>query len=61
VIRVGDKLQYRKAANKRAIVGWRDWNFATIADRYNGGGDADYSAKLSYVYKLFDKLVRIGN
>ena len=34
------------------IVGWRKWDFATIAARYNGGGDPDYADKLAFVTRL---------
>jgi hypothetical protein len=30
----------------------------TVADRYNGGGDPDYAAKLVYVLDLFKKINR---
>jgi LysM repeat protein len=54
-----DVLKYQKATMKRQIVGWRDFNvMTTIADRYNGGGDPDYAAKLVYVLDLFKKLKR---
>jgi LysM repeat protein len=54
-----DVLKYQKAMMKRQIMGWRDFNvMTTIADRYNGGGDPDYAAKLVYVLDLFKKLKR---
>lgn len=54
-----DVLKYQKATMKRQIVGWRDFTvMGNIADRYNGGGDPDYAAKLVYVLDLFKKLKR---
>ena len=58
LIRVGQKLQYQKARMAQVVAGWRTWDFATIADRYNGGGDVDYAEKLKYVHGLFGKLKR---
>ncbi|HQA12081.1 LysM domain-containing protein [Zoogloea sp.] len=57
-LRVGEKLRYRKAHMGKVIVGWRKWDFATVAARYGGGGDAAYAEKLSYVFKLFSRLKR---
>jgi hypothetical protein len=51
-------LKYRKASMKMLLVGWRGFNPATIAQYYNGGGDADYAAKINYVLDLFRKLKR---
>ncbi|AHG88799.1 Peptidoglycan-binding lysin domain-containing protein [Gemmatirosa kalamazoonensis] len=52
-------LKYRKAAKKLVIVGWRPATAGEIAARYNGGGDAAYAEKLTYVKdELFPKLVR---
>lgn len=52
-------LKYRKAKISQVIVGWRTISTAEIANRYNGGGDPDYKAKLNYVLKeLFPKLKR---
>ena len=36
-LRVGEKLRYRKAHMGKVIVGWRKWDFATVAAGYNGG------------------------
>ena len=58
LIRVGQKLQYQKARMAQVVADWRTWDFATIADRYNGGGDVGYAEKLKYVYGLFGKLTR---
>ncbi|MGD0570791.1 MAG: LysM domain-containing protein [Candidatus Sulfotelmatobacter sp.] len=54
-----DVLKYRKASIQRVITGWRDFTSMTVvADRYNGGGDPDYAAKLVYVLALFTKINR---
>lgn len=52
-----DVLRYRKASIQMVIVGWRHFNTANIAARYNVG-DPDYAAKLDYVLNLFTKLKR---
>jgi LysM repeat protein len=58
-IHPGNVLKYTKARRQRVISGWRDFtSMTTIADRYNGGGDPDYAAKLVYVLDLFKKLQR---
>jgi len=36
-LRVGEKQRYRKAHMGKVIVGWRKWDFATVAAGYNGG------------------------
>jgi hypothetical protein len=51
-------LQYRKARMGHQITGWRRFDASTIADRYNGGGDAAYAEKLQYVLALFSTLSR---
>jgi hypothetical protein len=51
-------LKYKHASIQRVIVNWRDFTTTTVADRYNGGGDPDYAAKLVYVLDLFKKLNR---
>ncbi|MEY4590737.1 MAG: hypothetical protein RL497_2813 [Pseudomonadota bacterium] len=59
IIRPGQKFKYRKAAIIRVITGWREFTIDTIADAYNGGGDASYAEKLTYITTvLFPKLVR---
>jgi hypothetical protein len=41
------------------IVGWKAATTTTIAARYNGGGDPDYSAKLDYLLSdVFPNLTR---
>ena len=52
-----DVLKYKKASRQLVIVGWRQFNTANIAERYNIGDD-DYAAKLDYVLDLFTKLKR---
>lgn len=54
-----DVLKYKHASIQRVIVDWRDFtSMTTVADRYNGGGDPDYAAKLVYVLDLFKNLNR---
>jgi LysM repeat protein len=54
-----DVLKYKHASIQRVITDWRDFTTTTtVADRYNGGGDPDYAAKLVYVLDLFKKLNR---
>jgi LysM repeat protein len=43
------KLKYIKAKMTRVITGWYDFTADTIADRYNGGGDANYAEKLKFI------------
>lgn len=57
-LRAGLKLKYISAVKKRVITGWMAFSTANIAIRYNGGGDANYGAKLEYVWALLKKLVR---
>lgn len=58
-LKIGQTLKYVKATMQRSIIGWREFTADTIADRYNGGGDANYSAKLTYIItEIFPKLVR---
>jgi len=59
IIRKDQKLKYVKASRQRSVIGWREFNADTVADRYNGGGDKNYSAKLTYILTdVFPKLVR---
>lgn len=59
MIKPGRKLKYRKAKKQRAIIDWRPFTTQNIAERYNGGGDPDYAAKLNYLIKnVFPKLQR---
>jgi len=58
-LQLGQKLDYHKAEIKLVITGWRKFTTQTIADRYNGGGDVNYKAKLDYLIdKVFPKLKR---
>lgn len=58
-LRIGQVLKYRKAARKMVITGWRAFDTQTISDRYNGGGDPKYKAKLDYIMKeIFPNLKR---
>lgn len=59
VLHAGDKLKIVKAKTQRTIIGWREFTADNAADRYNSGGDAEYSAKLTYLLKeVFPKLNR---
>ena len=58
-LRPGMVLTYDPASMERYVSGWRKFQTAIVADRYNGGGDAEYSAKLSHLMnKVFNRLVR---
>jgi hypothetical protein len=57
-LRAGLILKYVKAEKKRVITGWLPFTTIKVAERYNGGGDPAYSAKLDYVMSLFGKLKR---
>lgn len=48
-LKVGQELKFHKAHMARVITGWRVFDAATIADRYNGGGDSKYADKLRHV------------
>ncbi|WP_420994411.1 LysM peptidoglycan-binding domain-containing protein [Cupriavidus sp. 30B13] len=52
ILRPGQTLMYRKASMKKVIVGWKPRTTSNIARYYNGGGDARYAEKLSYVLPL---------
>ncbi|MFO0576885.1 MAG: LysM domain-containing protein [Polyangia bacterium] len=56
LLKPGQVLKYKKAQVVRRIVEWRTFDTATIATRYNGGGDPTYSCKLDYALKLFKQL-----
>lgn len=59
VIRPGMELKFVKASMKRTITGWRTFDAKTVADRYNGGGDANYAEKLQFIIDdVLPKLVR---
>lgn len=55
VLQPGQKLKYRKASNQKVITGWRRITTASIAQRYNGGGDFLYAKKLDYALSLIVK------
>ena len=57
VLKVGQKIKYRKASIQRVITGWSAISTTSLATRYNSG-DPDYKEKLEYVLALFPKLVR---
>ncbi|TGN99708.1 hypothetical protein PN36_34975 [Candidatus Thiomargarita nelsonii] len=59
VIKIGQKLKYRKAKNRLVIVGWRAFTTANVYKLYNGGGDGNYTEKLDFVLqKVFPVLRR---
>jgi LysM repeat protein len=59
ILRVGQKLRYVKAKLQRSIINWREFSADVVADRYNGGGDINYSAKLTFILEeVFPKLER---
>jgi len=58
LLREGDVIQYQKGSIKMVVSGWRTFDTATIAARYNGGGDDRYAEKLNYVLGLFARLKR---
>ena len=58
ILKIGQEVQYQKAKLGKIISSWRTWDFATVADRYNGGGDLSYAEKLEYVSGLIKKLKR---
>jgi hypothetical protein len=51
-LHVGQVLKYKKGAIKRVITSWRHISTASIAHRYNGGGDPQYAAKLDYALAM---------
>ena len=57
-LRAGLVLKYVKSEKKRVITGWLPFTTIKVAERYNGGGDPSYSAKLAHVMGLFGKLKR---
>lgn len=58
MLRPGDKVQYQKAALRLVATGWTAVTTATIAERYNGGGDSNYKAKLDHVIEVLGRLRR---
>lgn len=55
ILRTGQTLQYRRGELRRLITGWRPFTTATIAQRYNGGGDINYAKKLDFAIQLISK------
>jgi hypothetical protein len=55
VLRPGQALKYQKASVQRVITSWRQISTTLIAQRYNGGGDFNYAAKLDYALKAMQK------
>lgn len=55
VLRPGQVLKFQKASIQRVITGWRIISTASIALRYNGGGDPNYAKKLDYALSLVQK------
>lgn len=55
VLRPGQVLRYRKASVQKVITGWRPISATLIAQRYNGGRDLNYAAKLDYALPLVRK------
>ena len=52
-LKVGQKVQYKEAVTKAAIVGWRSWTNAV--ERYNGDGDPNYLSKVLTTKEQLDK------
>ncbi|WP_454764001.1 LysM peptidoglycan-binding domain-containing protein [Cupriavidus campinensis] len=52
MLRPGQILKYQKASHQRVITGWRVISTASIANRYNGGGDPNYVKKLDVALTL---------
>ena len=55
ILRIGQKLQCRKASIQRVITGWRTISSESIKQRYNGNADPSYDKKLDYVLPLIRK------
>jgi hypothetical protein len=51
-LKPGQVLTYQKASIQRRIAGWRAISTASLALRYNGGGDPNYAQKLDYALSL---------
>lgn len=52
LLKIGQKLKYRKASMKRVITGWTPATTSSLATKYNGGGDPNYKDKLDYVMSI---------
>lgn len=48
VLRIGQKLVFRKASIQRVITGWRPLTSQLALTRYNGEGDPNYARKLDH-------------
>jgi hypothetical protein len=55
ILRVGQLLKLQPGTVNRVITGWRPMIPATIAQRYNGGGDPTYASKLDYALTVVRK------
>ncbi len=55
LLRPGQKLKFQKASIKQLITGWRSTSTASVALRYNGGGDPNYARKLDYAMAAIEK------
>jgi len=55
ILRPGQVLKYQPAKVQQVIAGWRAITTESIARRYNGGGDPNYSKKLDYALRLVNK------
>jgi hypothetical protein len=54
-LRAGQLLKCQPGSVKRVITGWRQLTPVVIAQRYNGGGDPTYAAKLDFAMDLIQK------
>jgi hypothetical protein len=55
ILRVGQLLKLQPGTVNRVITGWRPMIPATIAQRYNGGGDPTYASKLDFALTVVRK------
>lgn len=55
VLRPGQSLKYQKASIQRVVTGWRSISTASIALRYNAGGDENYAKKLDHAFTLMQQ------
>ena len=52
VLRAGQTLKLQKASVQRIITRWRHISPMSISQRYNGGGDSNYTKKLEFALSL---------
>ncbi|MEI7714366.1 MAG: LysM domain-containing protein [Rhodospirillales bacterium] len=52
VLHPGVVLKFHRGQYVTAISGWKAMDAQFFATQYNGGGDAEYAAKVEYVYAL---------